>query len=260
MKGIIFAGCSFTWGQGLYYYSDMKNVIPQTDENFQQRNLTNAHINYKNTLRFPRLVANHFKTFEIVKKQNGGSDKDSIDFVNRIFNEDNTDGRYYMEEIEYIIFQTSQITRNGYEFIYNNTKYNINQSHSNKPFINWLLEQNLTYDQWFTNFCKESFEMIKNFFIFYEEKGIKCRILCWQNDLLSHIKNDEYMFNRFITLENYDTINDLVINNKHMLISKDYLNFENPINDRHPSKLCHQIIAQNIIKYIENEFTTIHTI
>ena len=25
-KGIIFAGCSFTWGQGLYYYSNMETL------------------------------------------------------------------------------------------------------------------------------------------------------------------------------------------------------------------------------------------
>ena len=26
MKGIIFGGCSFTWGQGLYFYSDLVDL------------------------------------------------------------------------------------------------------------------------------------------------------------------------------------------------------------------------------------------
>ena len=26
VKGIIFAGCSFTWGQGLYYYSNLPTL------------------------------------------------------------------------------------------------------------------------------------------------------------------------------------------------------------------------------------------
>ena len=26
MKGILFGGCSFTWGQGLYYYSNLNRV------------------------------------------------------------------------------------------------------------------------------------------------------------------------------------------------------------------------------------------
>jgi hypothetical protein len=260
MKGIIFAGCSFTWGQGLYYYSEMTNVIPQTDENFHPNNLTDAHIDYKNILRFPRLVANHFNTFEVVKKSNGGSDIDSINFIDEIFNDGGTNGKYNIEEIDYIIFQTSQIVRNGYEFIFNNTRYNINQSGNSKYFSNWLIEKKLTYDQWFDLFCKETLEKIKNLFILYENKGIKCRILCWQNDLLSYIKSDDFMLERFITLDQYDSINDLVKQNENMLISEDYINFKTPINDRHPSKFCHQIIAQNIIKHIENEFTTIHTI
>ena len=26
MKGILFGGCSFTWGQGLYFYSNLPNL------------------------------------------------------------------------------------------------------------------------------------------------------------------------------------------------------------------------------------------
>ena len=26
MKGILFGGCSFTWGQGLYFYSDLNRL------------------------------------------------------------------------------------------------------------------------------------------------------------------------------------------------------------------------------------------
>ena len=26
MKGLVFGGCSFTWGQGLYYYSDLPRL------------------------------------------------------------------------------------------------------------------------------------------------------------------------------------------------------------------------------------------
>ena len=51
MKGIIFAGCSFTWGQGLYYYSTMKNVVNQGNQ-FTPNLLTDAHIRYKNIFRY----------------------------------------------------------------------------------------------------------------------------------------------------------------------------------------------------------------
>lgn len=257
MKGIVFGGCSFTWGQGLYYYSDMDNVIPQVDEDFHPSRLTKAHLLYKDTLRFPRLVANHFKTFEVVRDSNGGSDEWSMKFVNGLFNGNGVEGKFDYCEIDYIIFQTSQIVRNSFQFELGGILYDRTGPKGNEFLLSWLLENNITYDQWFDDFCKKTLEMIKNFFILYESKGIKTKIICWQNDLLPYIKNDEYMNERHIklnySLKEYDSIDDLVKNNDYMLISQDYLNFNNPINDRHPSKLCHQIIAQSIIKNIENK-------
>jgi hypothetical protein len=70
MKGIIFAGCSFTWGQGLYFYSDLPNVIPQSDNDFHPSKVTDAHVKYKDTLRYPRLVAN-FSTSDHTNEDTG---------------------------------------------------------------------------------------------------------------------------------------------------------------------------------------------
>ena len=63
-KGIVFAGCSFTWGQGLYYYSKMETLKEPAPEQYEHKLVTDAHKRFMATLRFPRLVANHFKTFE----------------------------------------------------------------------------------------------------------------------------------------------------------------------------------------------------
>jgi hypothetical protein len=89
MKGIIFAGCSFTWGQGLYFYSDLIDVPKIGDTEYNDNKFKDSHFKFKDTLRFPRLVANHFDTFEVVKKQNGGSDEHSIECVNSLFNVSN---------------------------------------------------------------------------------------------------------------------------------------------------------------------------
>ena len=68
-KGMVFAGCSFTWGQGLYFYSNMPNLDYENANFYPSCKITDAHIRYKDAIRFPRLVANHFETFEIVAKQ-----------------------------------------------------------------------------------------------------------------------------------------------------------------------------------------------
>ena len=66
MNGIVFLGCSFTWGQGLYFYSGLDTLkLPDNEYMFNQNEVTHAHIMYKNKFRFARLVADEFKTFEL---------------------------------------------------------------------------------------------------------------------------------------------------------------------------------------------------
>lgn len=271
MKGLIFAGCSFTWGQGLYYYSDLENQIVMGDCEFNQSNLTDAQIKVKNTLYFPRLVANHFNTFEIVKDTNGGSEYSSYKFVNSLFDgslknhEINLYSNFNYDDFEYIIFQTSQIGRNNFKFTHKGIDYSmfvptngsIWNEEEHKIFLEWLIDNNINYVEWFDIFRKQVFEKLKKFFIFHEEKGIKCRVLCWMDDLIDLIKKDSFMFERFISLgydgKKYDTIKYLTDLNKNLLISNDIENLRVLINDNHPSKKCHRIIADSIIKYIEKD-------
>jgi hypothetical protein len=269
MKGIIFAGCSFTWGQGLYFYSDFDDVIKSGDNNFKPENITDAHFKFKNILYFPRLVSNHFNTFEIVKKTNGGSDENSINFVNNLFknNSDNFNGNFEYGDFDYLILQTSQIGRNKFNFTYKGIEYSINvpingsvwNSEEEKLLLEWFVENGLNYNEWFNLFIKQIFEKIKNFLIFYESVGIKTKILCWHDELLPLIKNDEFVSKRFVPLvyenKKYECISYLVNTQKGMLISNDFNNLTDPPMDNHPSRKCHQIIANNIINSIETNLT-----
>lgn len=83
MKGLVFAGCSFTWGQGLYFYSDLNHTPKFDDWVYDYSLMTDALIKFKDTIRFPRLVANHFNTFDVCKATNGGSDVTSLMFLKK---------------------------------------------------------------------------------------------------------------------------------------------------------------------------------
>jgi hypothetical protein len=260
MKGIIFAGCSFTWGQGLYFYSDLPDVPKIGDVDYHDNKFKDSHFKFKDTLRFPRLVANHFNTFEVVKKQNGGSDKHSIEFVKNLFN----DKSFVYEDFSYLIFQASQIVRNTFKFDYMGKSYDINvpgkhhtYTDNEMMFLNWLTDSGINYDQWYELFKIQVITNIKNFLIYIEEKGIKTKILLWQDDLLNLVENDAFLSERFIILEYenkpYKCIDYVIKMNKGMTIGTDYENLIDPIHDTHPSKKCHQIIANSIIKNIENK-------
>jgi hypothetical protein len=263
MKGIIFAGCSFTWGQGLYFYSDLPDVPRMGDVSFEQHLLKDSHIKFKDTLKFPRIVANHFNTFESVRKQNGGSDDDSILFVNDLFNPLIENNNFKHNDFDYLIFQTSQIVRNKFKFDYGGKTYNINvpgkhhtYTENEMMFLNWLTDSGITYDQWYESFKIQVINKIKKFLLSIEEKGIKTKILLWQDDLINLVEEDEFLSERFVILEDesktYKCIDYLIKMNKGMTIGTDYENLINPVHDTHPSKKCHEIIAKSLIKNIEN--------
>ena len=272
-KGIIFAGCSFTWGQGLYYYSNMETLKEPPPDSYHVHLLTDAHGMFRKTLYFPRLIANHFNTFEVSMIQNGGSEVTSFEYLKCAFNLIRPNNTYVLEkynfnEIEYIVFQTSQPQRNTHYYDYKNSdgtiKKNCEYRHfspeTHEQFFDYLLNQtNMDFDEWYNTHIKKWFTILKTNLKFYESKGIKILILNWEADYIPFYKTDKWMNDRLITFEynnkNYDCIRTMMNENRHLHINSDYEYFETPPTDHHPSKECHRIIADAVIKKIEETKT-----
>jgi hypothetical protein len=70
MKGMVFAGCSFTWGEGLHLYSDVCDISYTKNQNFNIHNIKESHKKCIETNRFARKVANHFDTWELCREKN----------------------------------------------------------------------------------------------------------------------------------------------------------------------------------------------
>ncbi len=268
-NGIVFAGCSFTWGQGLYYYSNIPTLKECLPNRYDKSLLTDAHNMFRKTLYYPRLVANHFNTFEISMIQNGGSDEISLNYLKDVFGLTNPSlnyikEKYSFDEVQYIIFQTSEPRRNVYHYNYANIDGSVDkcefgtfvQKPNDNKFIKYLIEQRkCTMDEWFADHCKDWFQQIKQNLEFYESKNIKTFVLNWQMDYNKYFETDEWMQNRLIKFKynniEYDTIRTMMNENKNLSINFDYENFEIPPKDLHPSKECHKIIADAIIEKIE---------
>lgn len=258
MKGLLFAGDSYTWGQGLYYYSDLPRLKIPLPGHYVADYVTEAHKRFKDTKRFARLVANHFDTFEITKNMNGGSDDDSLAFIDKTFS-----FYYKYEDVSYLIFQTTQAYRSDLKFVYNDEYYSFQvNSHTsltdaqNNALNGWMDENNLTFDDVSNIHKKRVFNDIKAKFLYLEEKGVKCRIICWLSDYIPLITTDEYMKNRLIPIKwNGQTfLNFQNMANKYnqFLISDDPY-FTESVGDSHISLEAHKVIAGNIIKNIEKD-------
>ena len=266
MKGILFGGCSFTWGQGLYFYSDLPNLYNPTNVyEFESNKITNAQLKFKDTIRFPRLVANHFNTFEIVKETNGGSEDKSFDFFNSIFqNKKNilsSNSNYTYDDFDYIVIQLSSIIRNVFYF-------NINGNEFARPFQNlssvneediltYMKINNYTFEDCYNQFLDQQFQRLKKELMFYENKGIKIKIILWFDDLLNRIQTDNFFINKIVTLKydnkEFNTVLELGDSYDEMYIINDPYFKHKKFNDYHPSKLLHTIIAEGVIRAIEND-------
>ena len=272
-KGIVFAGCSFTWGSGLWYYSNLSTIIEQNGQSFDRKKMNLSHIKYMESFRFPRLVANHFKTFELVHHNNGGSNQSIIEFWRDSFN--NVNEKYDSKEpinysdISHLVFQCTQWHRNFFNFEYDGNKYYVACAKVYLPpysdvFSKWLVRENLTLSEWEEFHKKNNIDIVKNFLQEIESHNIKTTIFTWPEENVEYIKNDEWLNERFMRITykdiTYDSMHDMMqyeksiksdSPNNELVISLDYENFEIPPDDGHPSLKCHEVIAENLINYLK---------
>lgn len=51
----------------------------------------------------------------------------------------------------------------------------------------------------------------------------------------------------------FDSIRRMMDKHPHLTINSDYDNFSNPPKDHHPSRECHQVIAESVINSIQKD-------
>jgi len=268
IKGILFGGCSFTWGQGLYHYSNLSN-LPATSEShsFNSRAITEAMVRHKNSLRFPRLVANALNTFEVCKDDvgqllgNGGSEDETFDFFNHIFN---VERKFSYQDFSHMIIQLTNPYRSYFEFELNGVSYKtkILNAHlyngidddivGGKEFDEYCNLHNYTVDDIQEQHLIKQNKRLKEKVIFYNKKGIDVKIISWFGDVLYCLKDDTFFKDKVIKIKNnnkeFGTIMSLMKSDDDMTIEGDFRKNKNRnVFDVHPSKECHQIIAKSII-------------
>jgi len=280
-KGMIFAGCSFTWGQGLYYYSNLETLTEPGDPwGYDSGCYTMIHHRHKESLRYPRKVANYFKTFELVQPNNGGSNEQIVRYWSACFKgieggnkvQSSSPGHFdeveqiHYNEISCVVFQLTQWMRDHFVIEYDDEFINIPlqwywDNHRGRPhrdiFEKYLEDNNISHHDFNNKIQNKSLRRVKRFLMECEENGVKTYILTWPKEWFRFIESDPWLSERFISLEylgkNYNSIEELMDNNEGMEIRKDYDKFDIPPLDCHPSLRCHEIIAGNIIKFIKEK-------
>jgi len=257
MKRIIFAGCSFTYGHGLWQYTKEEG-IPKDDVWVSPKEFP-VSLDFMRKNRFPRLVSNYFGTPEVIRDFTSGSDQLSLEFVPEVLRFNTWEPKWAkvdldFSEISHLVFQTSYLDRcslikDGKEI------------HIGDLAQVWKNYPNIPQDvkEFWSELKMTYYNKIRDLFLFLEDKGIKCYMLAITDDYFDLIKNDEFIKSRFIDIEyngtTFKNFGDLFAFDKKLMIINDTDNFEDPPKDFHPSLKCHRIVANSIIKKLESDLS-----
>lgn len=276
MKGLVFAGCSFTWGEGLEIYSDLNTINWNSIKNFTYRFdnfgyfMPKSHKRYIESNRFSRIVSNYFETFDLVDDKNGGNHFTMLSHIKKCLID-------YKDDIEYIIVQPTELARgiklhkncykkccevdlirmieSYYSFQLKKDNFSdyfdiVNENLKDKNNIEDYLNKR-QYSE-YNNFVKELIKIKK-------ETGVEIKFLrSWNLETenkttYSNIEKEcsDFIIDNYIPIiyknSKYKSFLELLKNNSELIIKSDFSFTEN----YHPNKKCHKIISDSIIQYLK---------
>ena len=235
-KGVLGIGCSFMWGEGLYFYSNLANTPPLKESHqFDGIDaLTEAHIAFKNKNRFLRIVADEYGMWDTSNVGNGGSNvrniKDYVEgFLIKPIGVSVTD-------FDLIIYQFTSPDRDF-----------INERRTEKG---WLTGDPMPIE--------EQIEFVNTEITKWESMGVKVVTLSWYEEFPNHPLYQQYFKDRHIDIEvDGDTKNSfeyfLHKDKYNITISSDFKPKGFQKNDIHFNPKGHKCIANSIIKKLKND-------
>jgi hypothetical protein len=262
MGAIWCRGCSFTFGEGLQFFSNLKSVTIPKQHMFDYEELTHVQYRFIQNNRYSKLLADLLGSVDVNSSKNGGSNDgiykelrllsindNEIKIKDRVGYNRETYTR--LDEIDYIVIQFTNIYRD--ELLINNKLYpQLNMVTNVDEYIKTYLKDDLTFDDYTKILCEQTINKFKNVFKKIEQKkpNIKIRVFSWENELDEYLRLDEYFKDKIITFnykdKEYKTLRDIVYSKSKLTIQETF--HPNCRNDQHMNLEGHKLIAESIFK------------
>jgi len=255
-------GCSFTFGEGLQFFSNLKSVTIPKQHMFDYEELTHVQYRFIQNNRYSKLLADLLGSVDVNSSKNGGSNDgmykelrllsindNEIKIKDRVGYNRETYTR--LDEIDYIVIQFTNIYRD--ELLINSKVYpQLNMVTNVDEYIKTYLKDDLTFDDYTKILCEQTINKFKNVFKKIEQKkpNIKIRVFSWENELDEYLRLDEYFKDKIITFnykdKEYKTLRDIVYSKSKLTIQETF--HPNCRNDQHMNLEGHKLIAESIFK------------
>jgi len=225
-KGVLGLGCSYTWGEGLYYYSDLEGLPFKFQHEFVFEDVKPAMLQYKNKYRFTQLVADYLDTWCWVNRGNGGTNIGIVeDYAQKNLHWEDD---FKLSDFKLVIFQFTHFGRDDFE----------------------------------GRDTEEQIEIANKLLTEYENQGIKVITFCWDEEIPSRDSYRKLFKDRHINIS-IDGVTkpgfDYFIwnHNYNITVASDFRPKSLQTNDLHFNKKGHRIIADLIIKKLEQDNFTL---
>jgi len=235
-KGVLGIGCSFMWGEGLYYYTNLNNTPKlKPMHGFDGTDmLSESHIKFKDKHRFLQLVSDNYEMWNISNTGNGGSNVRNIqDYIDSYLTKSTP---IRLSDFDLIVYQFTSPDRD---------------------FIN----QKKTEEGWVTGDpmpIEEQIEFVNSEITKWESIGIKVITFSWYPEFPNHPLYQKYFKDRHVNIEIDGEIQNsfehFLKNNKYgITISSDFSSIGMQVNDIHFNLKGHRCIANSIIKKLNDD-------
>jgi hypothetical protein len=262
MKGVVWTrGCSFSFGEGLQYFSNLPSATIPTTHEFDYFELRHSQYRFIQNNRYSKLLADMVGTIDVNSSSNGGSNNGIYNTLLELYNTKNVakeDRLAYLDErfvplcdVDIIVIQFTNIYRDT--LIINGKVYpQINIVTSIDEYVEKFLKGNLTFDEYTKLICEQTITKFKELSKKIEAKqpNIKIRVFSWENELDEYLRNDEYFKDKTIIFnykdKEYKTLRDIIYSNSKLTIEETF--YPKCKNDQHMNLEGHRLIAESIYK------------
>lgn len=264
MNVFLFLGCSFTWGEGLQYYSGLPSVIFHKGHLFLPSEITYPQYQFIRKNRFSRLVADKVNGLEITQAINGGNNMDNIKYLIQnpdIYSDVNRLDRetaFKKEEITHIVIQFTDIYRDQFESM------GIPKDWPREQQYEYCVKKGISAEEFELDGIRYILRMFIEKLKPYIEFGTKVGFLMWQDKGWFDIINEqEFLFikENLIKIEHngnhYVSICDFTQNYNKFTIQSDFCEkYGKQCGDVHLSLEGHKILSESIYtKFFNNIYT-----
>jgi hypothetical protein len=262
MSGIVWArGCSFTFGEGLQYFSNLSSVTIPKIHTFDYFELRHSQYRFIQNNRYSKLLADKLGTIDVNSSANGGTNNEIYNALLKLYNTKNEpkeDRMAYLDEtfvplcdVELIIIQFTNIFRDV--IVLDGVTYPLqNMSPTWDDYVEMFIKKNMSLEEFSE---RASNQVLDKFKILLQKieivnPNIKIRVISWENEIDSVMRNDEYYKDKVVTFEYKDkvfkTLRDIIYSYSKLTIAEMFT--RRCIDDQHMNLEGHKLIAESIYK------------